>query len=230
MLAESSWMTSLTTTCLMKCWSREIEPRTGYGVSRSGCYRPASTPPKRDRDTRTVRQQWRRFSLAPQVLAELIHIVTDPKRFSHPLSMDAARDLAQQRWNAIEVDHVFPDSDATAQFIDWHRRHQLHHAFIKCPDASCGDQGSFTANWEASFSSSRCRCVRSCGRASFSVRLGSSARKSPAVSRPDRRRRSGTHSVGSTRRRPRCEPLQASRPRSGERVGNRPASASASSQ
>lgn len=66
-----------------------------------------------------------RFSLASQVLAELIHIVTDPKRFSQPLSVDDARDLAEQWWNANEVDHVFPDSDATMRFIDWHRQHQL---------------------------------------------------------------------------------------------------------
>jgi len=36
------------------------------------------------------------FALAPQVLAEFIHVVTDNKRFITPLSMDAARDLAQK--------------------------------------------------------------------------------------------------------------------------------------
>ena len=66
-----------------------------------------------------------RFSLAPQVLAELIHVVTDPKRFTQPLSVDAARDLAEQWWNASDVDHVFPDHEATTQFIDWHRQHHL---------------------------------------------------------------------------------------------------------
>ena len=60
-----------------------------------------------------------------QVLAELIHIVTDSKRFTHPLSIDDVRDLAEQWWRASEVGHVFPDSEATTQFIDWHRQHHL---------------------------------------------------------------------------------------------------------
>lgn len=66
-----------------------------------------------------------RFSIAPQVLAELIHILTDPKRFSKPLSVDDARDLAEQWWNATDVDHVYPDNDATVQFISWHRQYRL---------------------------------------------------------------------------------------------------------
>jgi predicted nucleic acid-binding protein len=36
------------------------------------------------------------LALAPQVLVEFIHVVTDPKRFTTPLSMNAARDLAQK--------------------------------------------------------------------------------------------------------------------------------------
>lgn len=32
--------------------------------------------------------------IAPQVLAEFVHIVTDPRRFTHPLDMAAARQLA----------------------------------------------------------------------------------------------------------------------------------------
>ena len=32
------------------------------------------------------------FALAPQVLAEFIHVVTDPRRFTTPLGINAARD------------------------------------------------------------------------------------------------------------------------------------------
>ncbi|HCN27908.1 MAG TPA: hypothetical protein DIT64_03820 [Verrucomicrobiales bacterium] len=35
-----------------------------------------------------------RFALAPQVMAEFLHVVTDPKRFSQPLSMEAALERA----------------------------------------------------------------------------------------------------------------------------------------
>lgn len=49
------------------------------------------------------------IALAPQVLAEFIHIVTDPRRFAHPLDMTAARQLAEQWWTARQAVLVFPD-------------------------------------------------------------------------------------------------------------------------
>src|SRR5437667_10116140 len=52
-----------------------------------------------------------RIAIAPQVLAEFIHIVTDPRRFTHPLDMGAARQLAEQWWTASDVIRVFPDRD-----------------------------------------------------------------------------------------------------------------------
>jgi predicted nucleic acid-binding protein len=65
------------------------------------------------------------FALAPQVLAEFIHVVTDAKRFATPLSMDAARDLAQKWWTAHDVTHVVPSDAVVTQFFLWHRRHGL---------------------------------------------------------------------------------------------------------
>ena len=59
------------------------------------------------------------IALAPQVLAEFIHVVTDPRRFTHPLDMTAARQLAEQWWTASDVVAVFPDEGATRQFLDW---------------------------------------------------------------------------------------------------------------
>jgi predicted nucleic acid-binding protein len=65
------------------------------------------------------------IALAPQVLAEFIHVVTDPKRFTAPLSMNEARDLAQKWWTAHEVIHIVPGDAAMAQFFAWHRGHNL---------------------------------------------------------------------------------------------------------
>lgn len=42
-----------------------------------------------------LRMNGDRFALAPQVLAEFIHVVSDPKRFSRPLTMDAALDRSK---------------------------------------------------------------------------------------------------------------------------------------
>jgi predicted nucleic acid-binding protein len=65
------------------------------------------------------------IALAPQVLAEFIHIVTDPRRFAQPLDMTAARQLAEQWWTAREVVRVFPDDAATRQFLAWLQQFSL---------------------------------------------------------------------------------------------------------
>jgi predicted nucleic acid-binding protein len=60
-----------------------------------------------------------RVAIAPQILAEFIHVVTDPRRFAQPLQMDDARHLTQQWWTAREVDRVFPNEAATQQILAW---------------------------------------------------------------------------------------------------------------
>src|SRR5262245_771777 len=60
-----------------------------------------------------------RVAVAPQVLAEFIHVVTDSRRFTQPLDMTAARQLAEQWWTASDVLRVFPDDAATRQFLAW---------------------------------------------------------------------------------------------------------------
>lgn len=59
------------------------------------------------------------IGIAPQVLAEFIHIVTDPRRFTKPLDMTTARQLAVQWWTAREVVRVFPDESAAQLFLAW---------------------------------------------------------------------------------------------------------------
>jgi predicted nucleic acid-binding protein len=59
------------------------------------------------------------IAIALQVLAEFIHIVTDPRRFTQPLEMTAARQLAEQWWTAREVLRVFPDDSAARHFLTW---------------------------------------------------------------------------------------------------------------
>jgi predicted nucleic acid-binding protein len=64
------------------------------------------------------------IAIAPQVLAEFIHIVTDPRRFTQPLDM-TARQLAEQWWTAREVVRIFPDDAATRQFFNWLQQFSL---------------------------------------------------------------------------------------------------------
>lgn len=60
-----------------------------------------------------------RLAIAPQVLAEFMHVVSDPRRFAQPLGMVEARQIAQRWWTANEVNRVYPDDTATQQFLAW---------------------------------------------------------------------------------------------------------------
>ena len=65
------------------------------------------------------------FALAPQVLAEFMHIVTDSRRFTQPLDMPTAQNIAQQWWTAAEVIHVVPDDGAVQLFFAWLKQFAL---------------------------------------------------------------------------------------------------------
>jgi predicted nucleic acid-binding protein len=65
------------------------------------------------------------LAIAPQTLAEFIHIVTDPKRMPHPLAMTEAVGRAEHWWQAAEVVRVFPDGQAVNDFLTWLARHKL---------------------------------------------------------------------------------------------------------
>lgn len=66
-----------------------------------------------------------RLAIVPQVIAEFIHVVTNTRRFTQPLSMQEACQIAEQWWTAREVEHVFPDAAATRQFLIWLRQFSL---------------------------------------------------------------------------------------------------------
>jgi predicted nucleic acid-binding protein len=65
------------------------------------------------------------FSLAPQILAEFIQVVTDSKRFSDPLTPAQAIERAEIWWNAAEIVQVFPTAESTLLFLGWLTEHQL---------------------------------------------------------------------------------------------------------
>lgn len=66
-----------------------------------------------------------RFALVPQVLAEFVHVVTDPKRFAQPLTMEQALERAEIWWESPEVDQHGSDSFSVRTFFDWMRQHRL---------------------------------------------------------------------------------------------------------
>jgi predicted nucleic acid-binding protein len=65
------------------------------------------------------------IAIAPQVLAEFIHVVTDARRFTQPLDMNAARHVAEQWWTSSDVVHAFPDAGVVQQFFTWLQQFSL---------------------------------------------------------------------------------------------------------
>jgi len=48
------------------------------------------------------------IAIAPQVLAEFIHVATDSRRFAQLFDISTSRQIAEQWWTASEVVQVFP--------------------------------------------------------------------------------------------------------------------------
>ena len=67
----------------------------------------------------------REAALAPQVLNEFVHVVTDARRFERPLSMAQALAKANFWWNAKEVERIFPQEQTVARFLAWMEQHRL---------------------------------------------------------------------------------------------------------
>jgi predicted nucleic acid-binding protein len=63
--------------------------------------------------------------LAPQVLSEFVHIVSDERRFARPLTASQALARAELWWHAQEVVQVYPDADSVRLFFDWMRQYRL---------------------------------------------------------------------------------------------------------
>jgi predicted nucleic acid-binding protein len=73
----------------------------------------------------SLRNKGDRFALAPQALAEFVHIVTDTKRFTAPLTMPQALERAQVWWDAADLERVWPDESAVSWFLAAMTKHQL---------------------------------------------------------------------------------------------------------
>ena len=59
------------------------------------------------------------LGIAPQVLAEFIHVATDSRRLARPLDIVSARQVAEQWWNSKDIVRVFPGEIAVHQFLGW---------------------------------------------------------------------------------------------------------------
>ena len=70
-------------------------------------------------------EEGHKLAVAPQMLAEFVHVVTDSKRLKDPLSMEEALARAEYWWQAREVIRIYPEGDAVSTWIEWLREHRL---------------------------------------------------------------------------------------------------------
>lgn len=66
-----------------------------------------------------------RMAIAPQVLAEFCHVITDGRRFERPLGMAEAVELSEQWWHSRECRPVAVDAEAGSLFLAWMAEHGL---------------------------------------------------------------------------------------------------------
>lgn len=64
-------------------------------------------------------------AVAPQTLAEFVHVVTDPRRLRNPLKMEDALARAENWWCSREVTRIYPDGESVATWFEWLRDHRL---------------------------------------------------------------------------------------------------------
>ena len=96
---------------------------TGFMVATELSEHPANASARRQ--LATLIDFGDQIAISPQVLSEFIHVVTDPRRFAHPLTTIAAIDRATQWWTAGNVVPVFPNTLATQRFVVWLRQYSL---------------------------------------------------------------------------------------------------------
>jgi len=92
------------------------------------------------------------MALTPQVLAEYSHVITDSRRFEHPLQMDEALEHCDQWWHSRECYQVSATSEATAVFLGWMTefrlgRKQLLDTLLAASYYCAGVTRLATTNW-----------------------------------------------------------------------------------
>ncbi|MFP4212400.1 MAG: type II toxin-antitoxin system VapC family toxin [Alkalispirochaeta sp.] len=65
------------------------------------------------------------FALCTRIPAEFLHVVTDPRRFEHPLTMDDAIARIDRWWHAREVRVIHTGEGVGTRFLSLIRGHRL---------------------------------------------------------------------------------------------------------
>jgi len=65
------------------------------------------------------------LALCPTTIDEFLHVVTDPRRFEHPLTMPKAILIAQTWMQSQETTYLLPNENSNRLHLDWMLQHRL---------------------------------------------------------------------------------------------------------
>ena len=92
-----------------------------------------------------------RFALAPQVVHEFLHVVTDPRRFAQPLAFSEALSRVRFWWESSDVEVCFPNARSEGLVLQWMDdfklgRKRILDTALACTYHASGVRGLATAN------------------------------------------------------------------------------------
>jgi predicted nucleic acid-binding protein len=67
---------------------------------------------------REIKEEGALLGVTPQVLHELLHVVTDPRRFENPLLMPMALRVARSLWESEEVVQILPTAEVLPRTLE----------------------------------------------------------------------------------------------------------------
>lgn len=70
-------------------------------------------------------QSGSRFAIVPMVLFELVHVVTDSRRFANPVEMQRALDMVKEISDSPDTVFLQPTEESINLAWDWMRNYQL---------------------------------------------------------------------------------------------------------
>ncbi len=153
-----------------------------------------------------------RFALAPQVVREFLHVVTDPRRFAQPLAFSEALSRVRFWWESSDVEVCFPNARSEGLVLQWMDAFKLGRKRILDTALAC------------TYHASGIRLIlRSSASSSSSLGRSPWARRPGVSHRPASRRGRRIGSAWLSRLCPRTPVLATGSERRGRRSARRPA-------
>ena len=104
----------------MNVLALDTDVLVGWAHAGAHCHRESRRLVERE-----IHQLHGTLALTPQVVFEFLHVVTDPRRFEQPLSMEEAGELVAQLWRSPDVDRMPASPRVVPRTLELLRAHRL---------------------------------------------------------------------------------------------------------